>query len=64
MMYCHRYQVGVTRPRGGGTRISSNSVASSTGAAKVVSPMPGKVVRVMASAGQEVKKVGQATKRC
>lgn len=28
-----------------------------TGAAAVVSPMPGKVVRVMAAAGDEVQKV-------
>eukprot|EP00752_Nemacystus_decipiens_P005299 g4807.t1 len=50
----HRYELTVTRPRGLSARGASSSAAESTG--RVVSPMPGRVVRVLAEAGQEVDK--------
>lgn len=50
-----RYELVVTRPRGRGARGSSKSAAESTG--RVSSPMPGRVVRVLAESGQDVEKV-------
>lgn len=55
----NRYELAVTRPRGRGSRASSASAACS---GEVVSPMPGKVVRVMAEAGQEVSEVSERKK--
>ncbi|CAM9273882.1 unnamed protein product [Scytosiphon promiscuus] len=50
----HRYELTVTRPRGRGARGPSSSAAETT--RHVASPMPGRVVRVLAEAGQEVEK--------
>lgn len=50
-----RYELTVARPRGRGIRGSSLSTAETT--RHVASPMPGRVVRVLAEAGQEVDKV-------
>lgn len=57
--YIFRYHLAVSRPCSGGARASSAGDGSSAAAATVVSPMPGKVIRVMATAGDEVKKVKQ-----
>ncbi|CAB1104394.1 unnamed protein product [Ectocarpus sp. CCAP 1310/34] len=48
------YELVVTRPRGRGARGSSKSAAESTG--RVSSPMPGRVVRVLAESGEDVEK--------
>ncbi|CAN0098787.1 unnamed protein product, partial [Ectocarpus fasciculatus] len=50
----HRYELVVTRPRGRGARGYSKSAAESTG--RVASPMPGRVVRVLAESGEDVEK--------
>lgn len=55
-----RYELTVTRQRG--RRAGASSVTSAS-AGEVTSPMPGRVVRVIAETGQDVEAVRECTEK-